>query len=131
MGISSFFGKGLASLIQGAQKEAYIPEARLSTDMERMFGNCTPAMVAFRINNGFVVRTVHPEEAYEGRRQGGFTYCKDAQEISEHIVASEARRKLGLQESADAQQDMFAMEKARAIAMQKPATQVVRRSTNF
>jgi hypothetical protein len=130
MGIKQWFGKSLVSLINDAQKDSYPPEARLSTDMERMFGNCTPAMVAFRINNGFVVRTVHPEEAYEGRRQGGFTYCKDAQEISEHIVASEARRKLGIQESNEAQQDMFAMEKARAVAMQSSA-QVVRRSNRI
>jgi hypothetical protein len=130
MGIKQWFGKSLVSLINDAQKDAYPPEVRPSTDMERMFGNCTPAMVAFRINNGFVVRTVHPEEAYEGRRQGGFTYCKDAQEISEHIVASEARRKLGIQESNEAQQDMFAMEKARAVAMQSSA-QVVRRSNRI
>jgi predicted GNAT family acetyltransferase len=97
MGIKSFFGKGLASLLQAHQIEANRPvDPRVSTDMERMFGNCTPALVAFKIENGYVVRAVNQEEMYEGKRQGGFTYCKDHQAIAEHIVASEAKRKLGI-----------------------------------
>jgi len=120
MGIKSFFGKGLMSMLQAHQDQANRTMAGAqpiaSTDMERMFGNCLPAVVAFRIENGFVVRTVNQEEVYEGRRQGGFTYCKDHQAIAEHIVASEAKRKLGIGE--EYQQEMFAAEKARAVAMQ-------------
>lgn len=119
MGIKSFFGKGLMSMLQAHQDQANRTlgaQAVPSTDMERMFGNCAPAVVAFRIENGFVVRTVSQEEVYEGRRQGGFTYCKDHQAIAEHIVASEAKRKLGI--SDEYQQEMFAAEKARAVAMQ-------------
>ena len=77
-------------------------QIRAATDMERMFGNCSPAMVAFRIENGFVVRTINQEEAYEGKRQGGFTYCKDHQEIAEHLIALEAKRKMGLTFSPEA-----------------------------
>lgn len=121
MGIKSFFGKGLASMLQAHQEHTNRvlgeqAQLRASTDMERMFGNCSPAVVAFRIENGFVVRTMHQEEVYEGKRQGGFTYCKDHQAIAEHIVASEAKRKLGIGE--EYQQEMFAAEKARAVAMQ-------------
>ena len=119
MGIKSFFGKGLMSMLQAHQDQANRAlgaQATISTDMERMFGNCSPAVVAFRIENGFVVRTMHQEEVYEGRRQGGFHYCKDHQAIAEHIVASEAKRKLGIGE--EYQQEMFAAEKARAVAMQ-------------
>ena len=120
MGIKSFFGKGLASLLNEHHKHAnMLAEAasvRPATDMERMFGNCAPAIVAFRIENGFVVRAVNQEELYEGKRQSGFTYCKDHQAIAEHIVASEAKRKLGI--SDEYQQEMFAAEKARAVAMQ-------------
>ena len=118
MSIKSFFGKGLASMLQAHQEQTNRTlgaQVAVATDMERMFGNCSPAVVAFRIENGFVVRTVHQEEAYEGRRQGGFTYCKDHQEIAEHIISAEAKRKLGIGEY---QQEMFAAEKARAVAMQ-------------
>ena len=118
MSIKSFFGKGLASLLNAHHNEQAMAVGNVTaaTDMERMFGNCAPAVVAFRIENGFVVRTVNQEEVYEGRRQGGFTYCKDHQAIAEHIVASEAKRKLGI--SDEYQQEMFAAEKARAVAMQ-------------
>jgi hypothetical protein len=104
MSIKSFFGKGLASMLQAHQEQTNRTlgaQVAVATDMERMFGNCSPAVVAFRIENGFVVRTVHQEEAYEGRRQGGFHYCKDHQEIAEHIIASEAKRKLGLGEQRE------------------------------
>ncbi len=101
--------------LQEALSEMHPPQVRESTDMERMFGNCAPAVVAFKIENGFVVRTIHHEDVYEGRRQGGFTYCKDHQEIAEHIISAEAKRKLGIGEY---QQEMFAAEKARAVAMQ-------------
>ena len=118
MGIKSFFGKGLMSLIDAHQQRgvAESQAIRPATDMEHMFGNCAPAIVAFRIENGFVVRAVNQEELYEGKRQSGFTYCKDHQAIAEHIVASEAKRKLGI--SDEYQQEMFAAEKARAVAMQ-------------
>lgn len=120
MSIKAFFGKSIASLLQAHQEKVNKLGAemspRVATDMERMFGNCAPAVVAFRIENGFVVRTVSHEEAYEGRRQGGFTYCKDHQEIAEHIVATEAKRVLGIGD--EYQREMFAAEKARAVAAQ-------------
>ena len=103
MSIKGWFAKKMmAAMREVNEVEQNTTGLRASTDMERMFGNCNPAIVAFRIENGFVVRTVHPEEAYEGRRQGGFTYCKDHAEIAEHIVASEVRRKL-----VGEQQEMF------------------------
>jgi len=130
MGIKSFFGKGLASLLDAHHNNANRligTQVTAATDMERMFGNCSPAVVAFKIANGYVVRTVHHEEAYQGLRQGGFTYCKDHAEIAEHIVASEAKRKLGIGE--EYQQEMFAAEKARAVAMQGGLAQA-KRATN-
>jgi hypothetical protein len=127
MGIRNFIGKSLVSLLNETQAKAHLgPQVREATDMERMFGNCSPAVVAFKIENGFVVRTVNHEEAYEGRRHGGFTYCKDHQEIAEHIVASEVKRKV-LGETY--QQDMFAAEKQRAMAVQGGLAQA-KRATN-
>ena len=90
-----------------------------------MFNGCVPAMVAFKIDNGYVVRSMSADELYAGGRVGGFTFCKDHAEIAEHIVASEAKRKLGVGE----QQEMFqerAM-KAQAVAAQKPMTNIGRR----
>ena len=105
MSIKGFFGKGLASLLNTYQGEANRPieSVRVSTDMERMFGNCAPAVVAFKIENGFVVRTLDMRREMEGMTNGGFHYCKDHQEIAEHIIVSEAKRKLGLGE----QQELF------------------------
>jgi hypothetical protein len=129
MSIKSFFGKGLASLLNEHHKHVNTlagEQVAVATDMERMFGNCSPAVVAFKIENGFVVRTVNQEEMYEGRRQGGFTFCKDHHEIAEHIISAEAKRKLGIGEY---QQEMFAAEKARAVAMQGGLAQA-KRATN-
>jgi hypothetical protein len=114
MGVKAFFGKSIASMLQAHQNTANETlaaqaQVRAATDMERMFGNCSPAMVAFRIENGFVVRTVNQEEAYEGKRQGGFTYCKDHQEIAEHLIALEAKRKMGLTYSPEAVQKRAAI----------------------
>lgn len=106
MSLRGFFGKGLASLLQTHQAETnrLVDNVRVSTDMERMFGNCAPAVVAFKIENGFVVRTLDLRREMEGMTNGGFHYCKDHQEIAEHIIATEAKRKLGLGE----QQELFA-----------------------
>lgn len=112
--------------LRQALEEMHPPQLRESTDMDRMFGNCAPAVVAFKIENGFVVRTVDMESAIVGSRQTGFTYCKDHQEIAEHIIANEAKRKMGIGEY---QQEMFAAEKARAVAMQGGLAQA-KRATN-
>jgi hypothetical protein len=101
MGVKAFFGKGIASMLQAHQDRANETLAsqaqiRAATDMERMFGNCIPAMVAFKIDNGFVVRSIDTRREVEGQLQSGFHYCKDHQEVAEHLVATEAKRKMGL-----------------------------------
>jgi uncharacterized membrane protein YcgQ (UPF0703/DUF1980 family) len=116
MGIRNWFGKSLVNLLKDVQRQEDA-QIRQATDMERMFGSATPAIIAFRIENGFVVRTVDVDSAIVGSRQRGFTYCKDHQEIAQHILASEAKRKLNIGE--EYQQEMFAAEKAHAIATQR------------
>lgn len=81
--------------------QQYAPRAptdivRQSTNMERMFGDCAPAIVAFKIDNGYVVRSVNVGPAYEigGSPVSGFTYCKDHQAIADHIVSEAAREKV-------------------------------------
>lgn len=66
-----------------------------------------PTVIAFRINNGYVVRVHNPSVEYHS---SGFTYCNDAQAIAEHIVASAMKDKLGVQS------DMFDKEKHAAMA---------------
>lgn len=71
-----------------------VPEVvRPATNMERMFGDCAPAIVAFKIENGYVVRTVRVDP-YEHGVASGFTYCKDHQAIADHIVSEAAREKV-------------------------------------
>lgn len=118
MSLRGFFGKGLASLLQTHQTETNRANEsiRTSTDMERMFGNCAPAVVAFKIENGFVVRTIDARREIGGITYGGFHYCKDHQEIAEHIIATEAKRKLGLGE----QQELFEKRACQAQAVPAP-----------
>lgn len=73
-----------------------------------MFSNNMAAMVAFKIDNGFIVRTMNPEEAYSGARMPGFVYCADHQAIADHLVSSAMKDKLGVQS------DMFEKEKQAA-----------------
>lgn len=70
----------------------------------------SPSVMAFRINNGYVVRMYNPHDYKLGNASPGFTYCKDAQAIAEHIVASAMKDKLGVQS------DMFEQEKQAAQA---------------
>lgn len=105
------------------------PEVRTATNMERMFGDTSPAVVAFKIANGYVVRTIDFEQhTLHGVRQGGFHYCKDHQEIAEHIITSETKRKLGIQDEEYLKEHLVA-ERSRAVAMQGGFAQV-KRATN-
>lgn len=116
-------------MARAVMEEIQPPTIRESTEMERMFGNVSPAVVAFKIDNGFVVRSVDTSRQMVGMLQGGFTYCKDHQEIAEHIVASQVKRKLGVRDE-EYQQEMFAAEKARAVAMQGGQFAQTKRATN-
>ncbi len=124
MGIKQFFGKSLLSLIRDADRDEKAIETTRVNKLHDMFNGCIPAMVAFKIDNGYVVRAMDAEQAYVGGRVGGFTFCKDHQAIAEHIVGAEAKRKL-----LGDQQEMFqerAM-KAQAVAAQAPMTNIGRR----
>jgi hypothetical protein len=73
-----------------------------------MLSNSMAAMVAFRIDNGFIVRTMNPDALIHGERTPGFVYCADHQAIADHLVSSAVREKLGVQS------DMFEKEKQAA-----------------
>lgn len=102
MGIKNWFGNKLINLLRETKANQDVMEKERTASMERMFGSANPAVVAFRIDNGFVVRTMDEHTAIVGGRVGGFTYCKDHAAIAEHLVGSEAKRKL-----IGEQQEMF------------------------
>ena len=93
-------------------------EVRRTTATEEMFGRHVPAVVAFKINNGFVVQALDTLTAaqYGEVRQGGFTYCKDAEAIAEHIVSSAVKEKLGVQQEMFGQSIPAMLQKQSAIS---------------
>lgn len=105
------FGGWFKKKLQAALADMQPPEVRRTTATEEIFGRHIPAVVAFRINNGFVVQAVDtPTAAQYGEvRQGGFTYCKDAEAIAEHIVSSAVKEKLGVQQEMFVGQSIPAM----------------------
>ena len=78
-----------------------------------MFQNNMAAMVAFKIDNGYVVRCMNPDAAYSGERVPGFTYCADHQAIADHLVSSAMKDRLGVQ------QDMFAEQRKQVNIIRK------------
>jgi hypothetical protein len=88
----------------------------------------SPSIVAFRINNGYVVRVYDPTNYKLGTVGPGFTYCKDAQAIAEHIVASAMRDKLGVQSDMFEQEKQAARERLATAAIRGVS---IRKSTHF
>ena len=93
---------------KGAEQEKvmYANEVRATTRMEQLFGDCQPAIVAFRIENGYVMRTIDTSNHALGSTQSGYVYCKDHAAVAEHIVSEAARSKLGVGSMAEAQQKL-------------------------
>ena len=61
-----------------------------------MFSNNMAAMVAFKIDNGYVVRCMNPDAVIHGERLPGFVYCADHQAIADHLVATAMKERLGV-----------------------------------
>lgn len=106
--------------LQAALREMHDqpPEIRRTTATEEMFGRQIPAVVAFKINNGFVVQandSAHLAQ-YGEVRASGFTYCKDAEAIAEHIVSSAVREKIGIQQEMFGQSIPAMLQKQSAIS---------------
>jgi len=86
----AMIGKFIANCMKSYESKLYSNEAPRSLPRsarsleERVEGNM-PALIAFKIENGFLVDT-----------QSGMRYCKDASEIAEAIVLAETKQKMGL-----------------------------------
>ena len=93
--IGGWFKKKLQAALREMHEQPL--EVRRTTATEEMFGRQIPAVVAFKINNGVVVQANDSSHVGEVRASG-FTFCKDAEAIAEHIVSSAVREKIGIQQ---------------------------------
>jgi hypothetical protein len=96
MGIKQWFGRSLLSMIQETQQPH--ESARSVNRLQDMLSDSGASIVAFQIENGFLVRTMRRNEDAIGGRYPGFVYCADHQAIADHIVSSAVRDKLGVQQ---------------------------------
>jgi hypothetical protein len=95
--IKKWFGDLVRSAVFNNEEET--KEAQRSVNrVSDMLSDSGAAMVVFKINNGFLVRTMNNHSELVGARQNGFTYCADHQAIADHLVSSAARDKLGVQQ---------------------------------
>ena len=77
-----------------------------TTEMERHLAHDMPAVVAYRIDNGYLVQVRPPHNIardYDPPRSG-FYYCADHTAIADYIVSRNAREKMNI----PSQGDMFA-----------------------
>jgi hypothetical protein len=92
-------------------------EAIRSTNrLQDMLSDSGASIVAFQIENGFLVRTLRHNEDRIGGRYPGFVYCADHQAIADHIVSSAMKDRLGVQ------QDMFAEQRKQVNIVPKSKT---------
>ena len=109
----NFIKKWIAKV---ARESMYPPEEMRVNKLHDIFHNNMAAMVAYKIDNGYVVRCMSPDTITQGERTPGFAYCADHQAIADHIVSSAAREKLGVQ------QDMFAAQRKQVNVIRKSQT---------
>ncbi len=94
--------KGLKKWLAKSVQEELTQQLTISSELGRpnklldMFSNNLPAMVVFRIDNGYIVRVMNQDTAYV-ERGVGFVYCADHQAIADYIVTVSAKEKLGIQ----------------------------------
>jgi hypothetical protein len=92
---NGWFKKKLQAALREMNESLPVREA---TSIERLLGGAMPTIMAFKINNGFVVQTNDASAQYGEIRHTGFTFCQDAEAIAQHIVSSAMREKLGVQQ---------------------------------
>jgi hypothetical protein len=93
--IKKWIGKVAAENLYPQPLEASM---RSTNRLQDMLSESGASIVAFQIENGFLVRTLRNNENAIGGRYPGFIYCADHQAIADHIVSSAVREKLGVQQ---------------------------------
>ena len=94
-------------------------DVQRSNKLHDMFQNNMAAMVAFKIDNGYVVRCMNPDIISAGERVSGFVYCADHQAIADHLVSSAMRDRLGVQQAmfADQRKQVNVVRKSQAAGL--------------
>lgn len=86
-------------------------DARINK-LHDMFSHQMSALVAFKIDNGYVVRVMDPDAIQKGEVVPGFTYCADHKAIADYIVSSAMRERIGIpSRGAVVQRELFAKTK--------------------
>lgn len=61
-----------------------------------VLGDSGPSIMAYRIANGYIVRTFDRSLINQTMKMPVLTYCKNHTEIAEHLIAESARTSLGV-----------------------------------
>ena len=120
----NFIKKWIAKV---AAEQLYPPPEVLRTTnrMQEMLSDSGASIVAFQIENGFLVRTLRKNEDTIGGRYSGFVYCADHQAIADHIVSSAVKEKLGVQ------QEMFSKHKQVSITLASNTAGLVGQTSRY
>lgn len=94
----NFIKKWIAKVAAESMYPQPTEAIRATNRLQDMLSDSGASIVAFQIENGFLVRTMRRNEELLGGRYPGFVYCADHQAIADHIVSSAVREKLGVQQ---------------------------------
>ena len=109
----NFIKKWIAKVAHDGRNQLDIQ--RTTNRLHDMLSESGASVVAFQIENGFLVRTLRHNEDKIGGRYPGFVYCADHQAIADHIVSSAMKDRLGVQ------QDMFAEQRKQVVIRKSTA----------
>ena len=112
----NFIKKWIAKVAAESMYPQPMEAIRTTTNrLQDMLSDSGASVVAFQIENGFLVRTMRHNEDKIGGRYPGFVYCADHQAIADHIVSSAMKDRLGVQ------QDMFAEQRKQVVIRKSTA----------
>ena len=109
----NFIKKWIAKVAHDGRNQLDIQ--RTTNRLQDMLSDSGASVMAFQIENGFLVRTMRHYEDRIGGRYHGFVYCADHQAIADHIVSSAMKDRLGVQ------QDMFAEQRKQVVIRKSTA----------
>jgi hypothetical protein len=109
----NFIKKWIAKVAAESMYPQPMEAIRTTNRLQDMLSDSGASVVAFQIENGFLVRTMRHNEDKIGGRYPGFVYCADHQAIADHIVSSAMKDRLGVQ------QDMFAEQRKQVNVVRK------------
>jgi hypothetical protein len=78
------------------EPDYYEATLRETREANSVLSESGPAIMAYRISNGYIVRTFDRGVINQTMKMPVLTYCKDHTDIAEHIVAEQARTALGV-----------------------------------